>query len=546
MIRSLSDDALVKDESPSQPLAPHAPRPRKVKHVKNPNDTRPTIRLKRGDIERIVDESERALISADRGLYQRDGLIVTVIATPAIGAHGREIISQRIAECGDYALLEHLDCAASFEKYDARAQARVVADPPLLVVKTLRERKGKLRFPILTGVVNAPMLRADGSILDAPGYDPGTGLLFDAQGVKFPSIPIWPTRDDALIALARLRDLVGTFPFVGEVDRAVALSAILTAPVRRSLPSAPLHAFSAPVQGSGKSKLVDIASVVATGQVAGVIAQGSSAEEFEKRIGAVLLAGDPIIAVDNCEAPLGGELLCQCLTQTTVQPRILGQSKAPQTSTGAFITATGNNLILLGDLTRRAIMCRLNPNCERPELRLFDRDPVAHAKAHRLALVAAALTILRAYIVAGRPGKRVALGSFDAWSDLVRGALLWVGCADPIDSMEAVRESDPSRARLATVMTQWQAIVGPDRVTAAEIIKRATERRTSGYNIESEFLHEDFREALLGVAGRSGAINSRSLGKWLSANMDRVVGGLRFRQAGSRQGLALWELSDAD
>jgi hypothetical protein len=318
-----------------------ATRRRKLKPIENPNEPRPVIRLVRGDIERIVDESERALIKGERGLYQRDNLIVSVVSTPAITAHGQEIVAQRVAECGDYELVEHLDCAANFEKFDARAEGYVVADPPLWIVKTLRERKGKLRFPVLTGIINAPTLRADGSILDAPGYDAATGLLFDAQGVKFTSILARPTRDEALAALALLRDLIDTFPFVGEVECAVALSAILTALVRRSLPSAPLHGFSAPVAGSGKSTLVDVASVTATGHEVGVISQGSTAEEFEKRLGAALFAADPIIAIDNCAAPLGGELLCQCLTQARVKPRILGHSKVPETATGAFITATG-------------------------------------------------------------------------------------------------------------------------------------------------------------------------------------------------------------
>jgi hypothetical protein len=130
-------------------------RRREIKRVRDPNGPRPPIRLAPGEIERIVDESELALIKADRGLYQRDGLVVSVVATPAIAAHGREISTQRVAECGDYSLLEHLTRAAIFERLDGRAKDYLVADPPAWVVKTLRQRHGKLRFPILTGVDNA-------------------------------------------------------------------------------------------------------------------------------------------------------------------------------------------------------------------------------------------------------------------------------------------------------------------------------------------------------------------------------------------------------
>jgi hypothetical protein len=508
-----------------------APRPKKV--GADPNDARPIIHLERGDIERIVDESERTLIAANRGLYQRDGLIVSVVEAPAIAADGARIIVQRIAEVRDHAVVEHLGSSARFTKWDARANANVVADPPIWIAQTLRERKSR-RFPVLTGVINSPTLRADGSILKKPGYDEATGLLFDPRGVKFPSIPSRPTREQARAALGTLEDVIKEFPFITGVDRSVALSAMVTAPVRRSLRSAPMHGFSAPVAGAGKSKLVDIASVIATGHEAAVIAQGKTAEEFEKRLGALLLAGAPIIAIDNVEVPLGGELLCQCLTQERVRPRILGQSMAPETSTGAFFAATGNNLVLIGDLIRRAILCRLDPKCERPETRVFDRDPVAHAKASHPALVTAGLTILRAYIAAGQPAKPARLGSFEDWSDLVRGTLIWLGCADPVESMESIRECDLSLARLGAVMSQWRAVIGAERATAGDIIKRA-----------SDFAHPDFREALLAVAGHNGAINSRSLGIWLSRVEGRIVDGCRFEQSGHRQRAAIWALTDA-
>jgi putative DNA primase/helicase len=71
-----------------------------------------------------------------------------------------------------------------------------------------------------------------------------------------------------------------------------------------------MHGFDAPVAGSGKSMLVDIASMIASGHEALVMTVGKSEEEFEKRLGAALLAGDPMINLDNCERPLGGELLC--------------------------------------------------------------------------------------------------------------------------------------------------------------------------------------------------------------------------------------------
>ncbi len=515
--------------------------PRRPKQPVEANDHRPRITLRANDIERIVDEAEGALIRAGRGLYQRDGKLVSVERVPAVAAHGQRLRVQRIYERGERALQEDLSSAATFEKWDARSDRFVATDPPMTIVKTLQERRGRLRLPVLAGVVNAPTMRPDGSLLTEPGYDANTGLLFDPLGVSFPAILDRPTRGDAEKALTVLSDLIRDFPFVKPQHRAVALSAILTAPIRRSLPAAPLHAYTAPVAGSGKTKLLDIAGVIATGSEAPVTAPGKDEEELEKRLVSSLLAADQIIAIDNCSRPIGSDLLCQMLTQPLARPRVLGKSEAPTCSTGAFVAATGNNLVLVGDLTRRAIVCRLDPKVERPELRVFEKDPVEAAKRDRAKYLVAVLTVLRSYHVAGKPQKPVPLGSFEAWSDLVRGALLWLDCPDPVETMEEVRNSDPALAQLRIFMTAWRAIFPGEQVTGPMLIRKAMEQqRTPDGTVE--FVNEALREALLNVAGRGGAISSRALGIWLSSNKGRIVDGMRIEQNGERSHVAVWTL----
>ena len=55
------------------------------------------IRLCANDIERIVDEAEAALIKADRGLYQRDGLIVFEGTPEAIVADRSTLTGEHLA-----------------------------------------------------------------------------------------------------------------------------------------------------------------------------------------------------------------------------------------------------------------------------------------------------------------------------------------------------------------------------------------------------------------------------------------------------------------
>ena len=87
------------------------------------------------------------------------------------------------------------------------------------------------------------------------------------------------------------RGLIGTFPFVSSADRSVALAAMLTSLDRRSMATAPLFAFNSPAAGTGKSKLVDLCSILATGEKIAVITQGEKEEELVKSLSSALLAG---------------------------------------------------------------------------------------------------------------------------------------------------------------------------------------------------------------------------------------------------------------
>lgn len=339
--------------------AERAQRMRPARPTRNPDDAdedtpdddaRPAIRIYAGFLHETVDMAEGALMQAGLGYYQRGSMVVRPAMVPVAIADGRKIDAPRLVDVKAHHMAEAFTRAANWKRFDKREGKWLSTDCPHRIAETFLVREGQWRLPVLTGIINCPTLRPDGSILDLPGYDAQTGLLFDPQDVHFPMLPRDPDRATAQRALAFLKDLISTFPFVTDADRSVALSGILTALIRRSLPTAPLHGFNAPTAGTGKSMLVDLASLIATARPAPVIAQGKSEEEMEKRLGAALIAGDVLIAIDNCEEPLGGELLCQTLTQTSLKVRILGRSVNAEVPSNAAVFATGNNLTLEGDM----------------------------------------------------------------------------------------------------------------------------------------------------------------------------------------------------
>ena len=162
----------------------------------------------------------------------------------------------------------------------------------------------------------------------------------------------------------------------------------------------------------------------------------------------------------------------------------------------------------------------------------------------------AELITRRWYHVAGRPGQPDPLGSFEDWSGWVRGALLWLGHADPVDTIEGTRETDPKLDALTAVVTQWHAVIGSANASVRDVIEHATTQRTAtgigslAYQ-KTEYAHPDFREALLAIAGEGGAINGKRLGKWLASHQDRIVHGFRLMRAGLTKGITRWRLETA-
>ena len=313
-------------------------------------------------------------------------------------------------------------------------------------------------------------------------------------------------------------------------SRSVILSAWLTGLVRRSLRTAPLHAIGAPTMGTGKSKLADIVAVILTGRAANVVSQGPTEEEMEKRLFAMLYSGDPVIVIDNIDRPLEGAAICSILTQEKWKGRILGKSETQDLPTNSLFLATGNNLTFRGDLTRRVVICRLDAREERPDDRKFDFDAVALARQNRAELVMAGLTILRAYIAAGRPlrGKVHDVGSFEDWT-IIREALVWLDQPDPSATRSLVLVDDPIKQELAMVMDAWHKHYGTRSVTISQLKSSYDAAKRNGQPGTSETIL--VLGDILKDVSRKDEINAKSIGHWFKRHVDAIVNGCRFERS---------------
>jgi putative DNA primase/helicase len=502
------------------------------------------IQVRAGEIDVTASAGETALIAADMPVYQRGGVLVRPGKREVTASGGRTILAAGLSEISSPSMIDLLCQAVAWEKFDCRSSEWISCNPPPLVASIILSRTGQWTFKSVAGVITTPTLRPDGSVLSQPGYDAATRLFY----LPDPSLRLDATRlpvgrKDAERAVAELEGLLSGFPLVGAVDRAVALSALITPVVRGIMSVSPLHAFRATTAGTGKSFLADVASAISAGRPCPVVAAGHTEEETEKRLVGLLLGGYPLLSLDNVNGELGGDLLCQAAERPLIRVRELGKSTIIEIENRATMFANGNNLRVRGDMTRRTLLANLDAQMERPELREFAFDPFESVLQDRGRYVGAAITVVRSYLMSGEVQEVAPIASFEDWSRTVRAALLWLGRADPCASMEEARDDDPVLIDLRDVLVHAAPAIGTgSKFVVRELAEISNRRNVDEYGNATDLAHPDLRDALMRVSGLKNEVNTRSLGRWLSTNEGRIAEGLRFRRVKESVSGSQWRI----
>lgn len=397
-------------------------------------------------------------------------------------------------------------------------------------------------FPRLKAVTSSPTLKPSGHVLHEDGYDEETQIYhYKNPSIKLKSLP--KTKEQALKSIKKIEGLLSEFPFEGPADLAVALSAILACSCRGALHNIPLYAINASTMGSGKTYLIETINHLAFGSKPATITHTTNPEEMEKRLGGFLLSGKSAINLDNCNGILGGDLLCQILTSDDLDVRRLGSSDLINVSTTSIFFATGNGLQLEGDLGRRSMICVLNSGEERPELRDFKSDPYREVEKNRSEYLTASFNVILSYMASGVKSDFKNLASFEIWSSLICGALVWLGYSNPMESINRVRDEDPEIADLRIVIEICKHVKDGllGGFGAGEMISYLTQVPEVGAfgtmdsDVDYQQIKED-RMLLASIVGENGRVNVRRLGRYLMHNKDRILDGHRISRCGTLSG----------
>jgi hypothetical protein len=501
----------------------------------------PDIALVGGNLLAAIKQAESAILAApQQHIFQRGGMLVRlkrIAQKTTIKGITRNAGSLIIAEATPECVRLEMARTAHYLKWNERKRSLVTTDPLISYARAIAAQD-EFPFKTLLATIETPTLRADGSVLQQPGYDEATGLYFDSA-LTFPSINSNPSRDDADAALREVGEVLKDFPFV-DGSRAVAFAAILTALVRRVLPAAPMFLFDAPVPASGKSLLASVVGLIATGREPATQPYTGDSEEDRKRIVSTLIAGDAVVSFDNISEPLQDDTLCKVLTQPELDDRLLGTMANVKLPTCTTFLGTGVNLVVTGrDMVRRVQKCRIDPNMEHPEKRKFDYVLLDYVMEQRAKLVAAALTIMRAYIAAGRPPQSMEpYGGFEQWSTIVRAPLVWLGCGDPCASRAKVEDIDPETEKLANLLAALPGRFTGEFTTAEAVQMACKDAQTAAaYGADLTPLHE-----AVAALCWEGKINSRAVGKAFAKYRDRIVDGRKLTKVSERHKAAVWKV----
>ena len=417
--------------------------------------------------------------------------------------------------------------------------------PPIDMVRDVLHR-GSWPFPPLQGILRSPVLRADGTILDRPGYDEITGLFyFQTPGLVLPSIPNEPLLRDVENARKLLHEPIKEFPFVSPADVANYLGLIITLPLRHAIEGpVPMALITAPTPGSGKTLLTDIVSIISIGQAAPLAGIPRDDDEVRKFLTSRLITGDPLIPFDNVDYPLWSPSLCRALTGNNWEDRILGLSKTVCLPQRSVFIANGNNIMLRGDLPRRCFPINLNAKTARPwERRDFQRKNLRRWVAkHRGELLGAILTLAKAWIMAGKPAPKKPMpqmGGFEAWVEVVGGVLNFAGIEGFLENVDEFhQEVDMDGPEWEAFFSAWSEIFGVTPKTCHEVSEV----------LKSDVLFAATLPSDLGdILKDPGRSFSKSLGRALARVENRPFGdhGLAVQKDGSRDGSTCWKVSPA-
>ncbi len=382
-------------------------------------------------------------------------------------------------------------------------------------------------LPVLAGIIGTPVLRRDFSLLQTPGYDPASGLYL-APTVELAGVPARP--DAGQVAAAReflLGSLLRDFEWEDPASLANYLGLMVTPFLRRPLRClVPMGVVAATMPGSGKSLLTALIGLLVGQQV--VPWPADNDKELEKLITSTFTVESGTVIFDNIAEGevIDSPILANLLTNPVWSSRILGASAMGAWPNDRLWLATGNNLMVGGDIASRCVYVRLAPKAPHPEERtgfaIGDLEAWLKDPAHRAHVLWCLLVLVADWVSAGTPRDEQvpAMRQFTPWARGVGGFLAHHGVAGFLGNLRALRGMDEEDHKWAVFLATWRQRLGSAPVKVNDVLTNAEITRDPMSGREVDPWEGDFITDRQGRRPRT----AQKLGRILAGQVDRYHG----------------------
>ncbi|WP_030455305.1 hypothetical protein [Herbidospora cretacea] len=408
--------------------------------------------------------------------------------------------------------------------------------PPRETLSSVLAGKTWPKVPTLHGVIGAPVLRRDGTLLQRPGYDEATGLYLAAK-VALPPVPDQPTAEQVHHARDFLLNrFLRDFPWATAADRANYL-ALLATPILRHYTRSltPFALIDATMPASGKSILTG-----GPGMLYGqrVMPWPYAEEELRKSITAVLSEQVGVVVWDNLAegTVIDSATLALLVTAGVWSDRQLGASRNIATVNDRLWMATGNNLQVGGDMASRTVRVHLDPNMPRPEQRDQTRFGIPHldqwitVPANQLTVLWHLLVLVLDWTRNGAPrAATVSMRQFTPWAQSLGGFLAHHNVDGFLANAADIRDIDEDETRWRGFLSCWHTRHGSQPMTAADL-------RRSGEPKQTGFGEDDAWDGQFITTATGRMPNALALGRLLTGQIGRWRGNYVIRSAKNDRG----------
>ncbi len=405
----------------------------------------------------------------------------------------------------------------------------------------------------VAGVSRVPLVLDDGTILVEDGY--AHGLYFDIDDdLKGLDVPERPTDVQVKEAVEVVVGVYEGFPFVDESSRVNAIGLAMTAACLRAMRPeevVPIHAAIARAQGTGKT--------VVGADLPGTFAGGSDSPTYTddeaeiRKVVTTALADTSarVVCFDNVPPDVIFEsgVLAKLTTATRWTDRLLGSNTQVSRPQDRVFTVTGNNLRIGRDLAARTVPIWLDARMEKPGEREFEirLDDAATLRTLRPTLVRAALTIVRAWVLAGSPeaSNEPTMRQFTSWARRCGGLLEFMALHGHLGNLDTLVEQDEGSLALGAMYEALHEEFGDKEFTTADAVQVLGERPYLDEHLPSWIAARIERvEGLSGPPKFSAyALSSvrKSVGKTLGQRVGEFHGGLAVEKVREdRKNFARW------